>query len=195
MKPRPPTGRRLTNLLVSLFATHSAVLACCSWPGSSGSWWGGPGGAQFTFFTQLPTPPGMEGGGLVNAMVGTLVMTLLATLTAVPLGLLAGVFLAEFGQGSRLADNTRFFSQRPDGHAFYHHRGPSPMSWWWCRGKILRLCRYPGPGHHHATHCGPDHRGHAAAGPQYPAGSRPGPGAPRWRITLDIVFPGVPGRG
>jgi phosphate transport system permease protein len=50
----------------------------------------------------------MEGGGLANAIVGTLVMTLLATLVAVPLGLMAGVYLAEFAQGSRLADNTRF---------------------------------------------------------------------------------------
>ncbi len=68
----------------------------------------GLGAFNLAFFTQLPTPPGIEGGGLLNAIVGTLVMTLLATLVAVPLGLLAGVYLAEFGHGSRLADNTRF---------------------------------------------------------------------------------------
>jgi phosphate transport system permease protein len=60
------------------------------------------------FFTKMPTPPGVPGGGLLSAMVGTLVLTLIATLAAVPLGLLGGIFLAEFGQESRLADNSRF---------------------------------------------------------------------------------------
>jgi phosphate transport system permease protein len=109
MKPRPATGRRLTNLAVSGFATLAAllgmaVLAWIVWVVLSR----GLGAFNLTFFTQLPTPPGVEGGGLLNAMLGTLTMTLLATAAAVPLGLLAGVYLAEFGQGSRLADNTRF---------------------------------------------------------------------------------------
>jgi phosphate transport system permease protein len=109
MKPRPATGRRLANGVVSVLATASAVLglavlAWIVWVVLSR----GLGAFNWAFFTQLPTPPGEEGGGLLNAMVGTVVMTLLATLVAVPLGLLAGVYLAEFGQGSRLADNTRF---------------------------------------------------------------------------------------
>ncbi len=60
------------------------------------------------FFTQLPTPPGMEGGGLANAIVGTLVMTVLATAVGTPIGLLAGVYLAEFGTTSRVATAVRF---------------------------------------------------------------------------------------
>ena len=109
MKPRPATGRRLTNGVVSVCATLSAVLgmvilAWIVWVVLER----GLGAFNLDFFTKLPTPPGMEGGGLANAIIGTLVMTLLATLVAVPLGLLAGVYLAEFGQGSRLADNTRF---------------------------------------------------------------------------------------
>jgi phosphate transport system permease protein len=109
MKPRPATGRRVTNAVVSSLATLSAVLgllilAWILWVVM------GQGLAAFNwnFFTKLPTPPGTPGGGMFNAIVGTLVLTLLATLIAVPLGLLAGVYLAEFGQGSRLADNTRF---------------------------------------------------------------------------------------
>ncbi|MCX5890390.1 MAG: phosphate ABC transporter permease PstA [Deltaproteobacteria bacterium] len=109
MKPRPATGRRLANGVVSVLSTLSAVLglvmlAWILWVVVSR----GLGAFDLAFFTQLPTPPGLEGGGLANAIIGTLVMTLLATLVAVPLGLLAGVYLAEFGQGSRLADNTRF---------------------------------------------------------------------------------------
>lgn len=109
MKPRPATGRRLANGVVSVLSTLSAVLGMLIL-----AWiiWvvvvRGLGAFNLAFFTQLPTPPGIGGGGLLNAIVGTLVMTLLATLVAVPLGLLAGVYLAEFGQGSRLADNTRF---------------------------------------------------------------------------------------
>jgi phosphate transport system permease protein len=61
-----------------------------------------------SFFTELPTPPGMEGGGLANAIVGTLLMTVLATGIGTPLGLLAGIYLAEFGTTSRIATAVRF---------------------------------------------------------------------------------------
>jgi phosphate transport system permease protein len=50
----------------------------------------------------------MPGGGLANAVVGTLGITLLATVLGVPAGLLAGVYLGEFGQDSRLAAASRF---------------------------------------------------------------------------------------
>ncbi len=60
------------------------------------------------FFTSLPAPPGMEGGGLANAIVGTLLLTLVATLLAVPVGILAGVWLVEFAGRSRLAHAVRF---------------------------------------------------------------------------------------
>jgi len=63
-----------------------------------------------SFFTKLPTPPGMEGGGLASAILGTGMITLMATLMGVPFGLLAGVFLSEYGKESRLADTVRFFS-------------------------------------------------------------------------------------
>jgi phosphate transport system permease protein len=69
----------------------------------------GLGALNWSFFTQLPAPPGMPGGGLANALAGTLIITLLATILGVPTGLLAGVFLGEFGrQSPRLADTVRF---------------------------------------------------------------------------------------
>jgi phosphate transport system permease protein len=109
MRPRPATGRRITNGAVNVLATLSAllgmaILAWIVWVVLAR----GLGAFNLAFFTQLPAPPGVGGGGLANAIIGTVVMTLLATLIAVPLGLLGGVYLAEFGQGSRLADNTRF---------------------------------------------------------------------------------------
>jgi phosphate transport system permease protein len=109
MKLRPPTGRRLTNLMVSLWAGASALLGVLI------LFWilyvvlaRGLGALNLAFFTQLPTPPGIMGGGLANAMVGTLALTAVATLIAVPVGLLAGIYLAEFSDGSKAADYSRF---------------------------------------------------------------------------------------
>ncbi len=55
---------------------------------------------NWAFFTQLPPGPGDSGGGMANAIVGTLILMLLAPLIGVPVGVLGGVFLSEYG-GSR----------------------------------------------------------------------------------------------
>jgi phosphate transport system permease protein len=109
MKPRSPRGRKALNTMVNIAAVVSAVV------GIVALFWititvliKGWGALNLDFFTRMPTPPGIEGGGLLSAMVGTLILTLLATLAAVPLGLLGGIFLAEFGQESRVANNSRF---------------------------------------------------------------------------------------
>ena len=49
------------------------------------------------FFTKLPTPVGETGGGMANAILGSVKLLLLATLIGVPIGFLGGVYLAEFG--------------------------------------------------------------------------------------------------
>jgi phosphate transport system permease protein len=48
------------------------------------------------FFTQLPKPVGEVGGGMVNAIVGTLILTALASIIAVPIGVMSGVYLSEY---------------------------------------------------------------------------------------------------
>ncbi len=60
------------------------------------------------FFTQLPPPPGGEGGGLGNALLGTLAMTVVSAALGVPLGILAGVYLSEYGRESRFGAAVRF---------------------------------------------------------------------------------------
>jgi phosphate transport system permease protein len=65
---------------------------------------------NWQFFTELPAPPGMEGGGLANAIVGTLLMTVVAALIAVPFGLMTGTYLAEFGGHTLLGRSSRFLS-------------------------------------------------------------------------------------
>lgn len=67
----------------------------------------GLGGITLATFTQMTPPPGSQ-GGLLNAIAGSFLMTGLATLIGTPVGILAGVYLAEYGQGSRLAAATRF---------------------------------------------------------------------------------------
>jgi len=60
-------------------------------------------------FTQDTPPPG-SAGGLKNAIFGSLVIVGSATLISTPIGILAGIFLAEFGKGSKLASVTRFIN-------------------------------------------------------------------------------------
>jgi phosphate transport system permease protein len=69
----------------------------------------GAGAINFAFFTQLPRPVGMAGGGLANAIVGSAEIIAMASLAAVPIGVGAGIYLALFGRG-RLAASVRFLS-------------------------------------------------------------------------------------
>lgn len=65
---------------------------------------------NLSFFTELPAPPGTEGGGLANAILGTFTITVIATAIGVPAGILAGTYLSEYGRKSRVADVVRFIS-------------------------------------------------------------------------------------
>ncbi len=60
------------------------------------------------FFLASTPAPGSEGGGLANAMLGSLMMVGFATFVATPIGILAGIYLAEFGARSKFAAITRF---------------------------------------------------------------------------------------
>ena len=59
--------------------------------------WHGGTSLSWNFFTQLPKPVGETGGGMANAIVGSLKLLLLAAVIGLPVGLMAGVYLAEFG--------------------------------------------------------------------------------------------------
>lgn len=68
----------------------------------------GLGAFSVAFFTQSTPAPGTEGGGLANALVGSVLMVGTVTIVATPIGVLAGIYLAEFGRNSRFAEVTRF---------------------------------------------------------------------------------------
>src|ERR1700751_1657823 len=57
----------------------------------------GIGAVNLDFFTKLPKPVGVVGGGMANAIVGTLALLGLAAVIGIPVGVLGGIFLAEYG--------------------------------------------------------------------------------------------------
>jgi phosphate transport system permease protein len=68
----------------------------------------GVGGLSLAIFTEMTPAPNVEGGGLANAIYGSMVMVGLATLLGTPIGVLAGVYLGEYGQRTLLGEVTRF---------------------------------------------------------------------------------------
>jgi len=70
----------------------------------------GAAGLSWAFFTELPKPVGEEGGGIGNALIGTLYMVGLACLIGLPLGVGAGVYLAEKGDGT-VGRTVRFMAE------------------------------------------------------------------------------------
>jgi phosphate transport system permease protein len=67
-------------------------------------------GLSVAVFTQDTPPPNAEGGGLRNAIVGSLMMVMSATAIGTPIGILAGIYLGEYGQKGWLGNVTRFIN-------------------------------------------------------------------------------------
>lgn len=102
--------RKLNNgmfLALSMVATliGLACLAAILWTLLSN----GLAGMSWRLFTQMTPPPGAE-GGLLNAIYGSAVMTVLGILIGAPIGVLAGTYLAEYGRNSRLSVVIRFIN-------------------------------------------------------------------------------------
>jgi phosphate transport system permease protein len=68
----------------------------------------GLAGMSVHLFTQMTPPPGSEGGGLLNAIFGSAVMTVIGIAVGAPVGVLAGTYLAEYGANSKLSAVIRF---------------------------------------------------------------------------------------
>jgi len=109
MKHRSLFARRSIDMGIRLLSSLAALLGIAMLGWILGTvLLKGYAAINWEFFTELPAPPGMPGGGLANAIVGTLLITLLAVFLGVPIGLAAGVWLAEFGQQSKTAELVRF---------------------------------------------------------------------------------------
>ncbi|MGB5153573.1 MAG: phosphate ABC transporter permease PstA [Candidatus Sulfotelmatobacter sp.] len=67
----------------------------------------GVGSINWAFFTQTPRPVGEAGGGMANAIVGSIIILIIASLMGIPVGIGAGIYLAEYGR-NRFGDAIRF---------------------------------------------------------------------------------------
>ncbi|MDU3075576.1 MAG: phosphate ABC transporter permease PtsA, partial [Mixta calida] len=70
----------------------------------------GVDGFSLALFTEMTPPPNTAGGGLANAIAGSGLLILWATLFGTPLGIMAGIYLAEYGRKSWLAEVIRFIN-------------------------------------------------------------------------------------
>ena len=68
----------------------------------------GASSLNLAFFTHIPAPVGEAGGGMANAIVGSVTLLAIASLIGVPIGIGGGIYLAEFGRGTKLANAIRF---------------------------------------------------------------------------------------
>jgi phosphate transport system permease protein len=71
--------------------------------------WKGFGGLSVAVFTQMTPPPG-SAGGLLNPIVGSLILTVIAVAIGTPIGILAGTYMAEYGRYDRLSSVVRFIN-------------------------------------------------------------------------------------
>src|SRR5215510_1411365 len=71
--------------------------------------WEGFSGLSLAVFTEMTPPPGAD-GGLLNPIVGSLILTVLAVIIGTPVGMLAGTYMAEYGRYDRLTSVVRFIN-------------------------------------------------------------------------------------
>jgi phosphate transport system permease protein len=101
--------RRRNGIMLSLSLAATAVglgwlvliLAVLLWEGFSG--------LSLAVFTEMTPPPGSD-GGLLNPIIGSLILTVLAVLIGTPIGILAGTYMAEYGRYDRLTSIVRFIN-------------------------------------------------------------------------------------
>jgi len=102
--------RHRLNLLVEILCVMATVIGLLFLASILFTlFWRGAAGLSLTVFTTTTLPPGSN-GGLLNAIVGTLIQTALGALIGTPIGLMVGTYLAEYGRNSLLANAVRFVS-------------------------------------------------------------------------------------
>jgi phosphate transport system permease protein len=104
------SGRRRTNGIATVLAVAATgfglgwlvlILGALLWKGFSG--------LSIAVFTEMTPPPGSS-GGLLNPIIGSLILTILAVAIGTPIGILAGTYMAEYGRYDRLTSVVRFIN-------------------------------------------------------------------------------------
>ncbi|MEI2735777.1 MAG: phosphate ABC transporter permease PstA [Rhodoblastus sp.] len=72
--------------------------------------WNGLGGLNLAVFTEMTPPPNVQGGGLLNAIMGSLALTVIGVGIGAPIGLFAGTYMAEYGRYEKLTTVIRFIN-------------------------------------------------------------------------------------
>ena len=83
--------------------------------------WEGFSGLSLAVFTEMTPPPGAD-GGLLNPIVGSLMLTVLAVVIGTPIGILAGTYMAEYGRHDRLTHGRALHQRHPAERAVDRHR-------------------------------------------------------------------------
>ncbi|MGH8461502.1 MAG: phosphate ABC transporter permease PstA [Stenotrophobium sp.] len=108
--PRIYSRRRMQHLLAMTLAYAATALGLMALIWILGTLiWKGFGGISLAVFTQMTPPPGSS-GGLLNAIYGSFIQTMVATLIGTPVGILAGTYMAEYGRNTRLSNTVRFIN-------------------------------------------------------------------------------------
>ncbi len=100
-------ARNVVALTLSMLAAASGLLILALILGTL--FYNGFAAIKPSIFTQMTPPPG-EAGGLLNAIYGSVMMTLVGILVGTPLGIMAGTYLAEYGRSAKLAQTVRFIN-------------------------------------------------------------------------------------
>ncbi len=103
-------ARRRRNTIATAFALAATVLGLGWLVLVLGSLlWNGFSGLSVRVFTEMTPPPGAS-GGLLNPIIGSLILTIIAVAIGTPIGILAGTYMAEYGRYDRLSSVVRFIN-------------------------------------------------------------------------------------
>jgi len=104
-------ARRRRNARVIFFSIGATLIGLSALAAILGTLlYQGLSGLSLDVFTQMTPPPGSDGGGLLNPIVGSLIMTSLAVVVGTPVGILAGTYMAEYGRYAKLSMVVRFIN-------------------------------------------------------------------------------------
>jgi len=170
--------RNLTNHVVTGVAIISTILVLVPLVAIFGYLlYKGASSLNLAFFTHVPVPVGEAGGGMANAIAGSGVILGLASLLGIPVGIGAGVYLAEYARGTWLGAAVRFTADVLNGV-------PSIGLGRVCPDRrqataFFRYGRKRGAGHHDDPYGHADYRRDARHGAESGARGGPGPGHPQ----------------
>ena len=117
----------------------------------------GASSLNLDFFTHVPEPVGETGGGMANAIVGSVTLLALASVIGVPIGIGGGIYLAEFGRGTKLANAVRFTADVLNGVPSIVMGLAAYALIVYAAKPLLGAFRRRGAGHHDDSHGLPHH--------------------------------------